>query len=314
MKIPFPQAMINRTSFFVLLMVGLTLKVCSQATIEPLFQTTFYVEDALGNRDSVVLGFDPQGTESLNPLFGEIEQAWIPGAVLEARVSSDIYSFSKKKITLCEVYPSESYAVAAIFFFVKAQHQPLTFYWDHEAIQNVGPYQQYAFMTPDMIPILQDTYEWNQTPGRRGTCLTSHGSYTVTLTWDAAVENEVSLYPSGTAFESPDAALGLIVFFSMYYEASYCSRTDDATEPSRVKQVPVHPNPATDMIHLNLAADSYSRVVLMNAAGCIVKVFENTSGSSSTNLDVSELPQGYYLVQAMSENQAVAIGKFIKIE
>jgi len=73
---------------------------------QPEFSFDLYFEDALGNRDTITLGYDPQATDGIDELFGEeniIAQPW--DGVFEVRIS-DYYdknavgeqvSFNSKK-------------------------------------------------------------------------------------------------------------------------------------------------------------------------------------------------------------------------
>ena len=73
---------------------------------QPEFSFDLYFEDALGNRDTVTIGYDPQATDGIDAQFGEeniISQPW--DSVFEVRIS-DYYdknaveeqvSFNSKK-------------------------------------------------------------------------------------------------------------------------------------------------------------------------------------------------------------------------
>ncbi len=51
----------------------------------PYFETTIWVEDAIGNRDSVVVGFDPNATDEVDTTFGEIPNDSAFDSILDVR-------------------------------------------------------------------------------------------------------------------------------------------------------------------------------------------------------------------------------------
>ncbi|MCB0375492.1 MAG: hypothetical protein KDD04_06205, partial [Sinomicrobium sp.] len=55
----------------------------SQQTAQ--FETTLYFEDAVGNRDSVIVGYDTLATHDIDPEFGEQELVSPFDSVFEVR-------------------------------------------------------------------------------------------------------------------------------------------------------------------------------------------------------------------------------------
>ena len=65
------------------------------------------------------------------------------------------------------------------------------------------------------------------------------------------------------------------------------------------KGMTIYPNPAKDIIHLTISEKSpVLRVVIFDYSGKVMKTIQNTDG----NFDISDLPQGYYLLRAEKEN------------
>ncbi len=65
------------------------------------------------------------------------------------------------------------------------------------------------------------------------------------------------------------------------------------------KGMTIYPNPAKDIIHLTISEKSpVLRVVIFDYSGKVMKTIQNTDGS----FDISDLPQGYYLLRAEREN------------
>jgi hypothetical protein len=109
------------------------------------FSFELYFEDALGNRDTLVLGYDPLATDSIDVAFGEeniIAQPW--DSVLDVRIGNKTYSentwltentyLSKKQIisSFCE----NSIISSRISIQFYAKNYPIKFKWDKTQFEN----------------------------------------------------------------------------------------------------------------------------------------------------------------------------------
>jgi hypothetical protein len=109
------------------------------------FSFELYFEDALGNRDTLVLGYDPLATDSIDVAFGEeniIVQPW--DSVLDVRIGNKTYSentwltentyLSKKQIisSFCE----NSIISSRISIQFYAKNYPIKFKWDKTQFEN----------------------------------------------------------------------------------------------------------------------------------------------------------------------------------
>ena len=98
------------------------------------FSFELYFEDALGNRDTLVLGYDPLATDSIDVAFGEeniIAQPW--DSVFEVRISDYYYdnptfqptSFNSKK-GIFKKRTNHSYSTFPMQINIKSNHFPIT--------------------------------------------------------------------------------------------------------------------------------------------------------------------------------------------
>jgi hypothetical protein len=109
------------------------------------FSFELYFEDALGNRDTLVLGYDPLATDSIDVAFGEeniIAQPW--DSVLDVRIGNKTYSentwltentyLSKKQIisSFCE----NSIISCRISIQFYAKNYPIKFKWNKALFEN----------------------------------------------------------------------------------------------------------------------------------------------------------------------------------
>ena len=103
------------------------------------FSFDLYIEDALGNIDSVIIGYDPQASDGIDDFFGEediISQPW--DSVLDVRIGNKTYSentwltentyLSKKQIisSFCE----NSIISSRISIQFYAKNYPIKFKWN----------------------------------------------------------------------------------------------------------------------------------------------------------------------------------------
>jgi len=114
------------------------LLLCSLLTAQttPWFSITFHVEDAVGNRDSVVVGVDPEAsTVELDPAFGEVLLDSPFDSVLEARAAKKFSAdrlLAKRIITKGSPFandPDNCFS-GIILIYIHAKHQPVRVYWD----------------------------------------------------------------------------------------------------------------------------------------------------------------------------------------
>lgn len=61
-----------------------------------MFEATIWFEDAAGNRDSIVVGYDTLATEDIDPAFGEAEITSPFDSVFEVRAGSTDFIYQKK--------------------------------------------------------------------------------------------------------------------------------------------------------------------------------------------------------------------------
>jgi len=109
----------------------------------PLFEMSLYFEDALGNRDTLEIGYDPRASfDTLLPEFGEfpIEQPF--DSILDVRaihpdVFNDTTFASKRIISDAETcYSCNCYFSAADFIFIHAKYLPILITYDSSLLNS----------------------------------------------------------------------------------------------------------------------------------------------------------------------------------
>jgi hypothetical protein len=112
---------------------------------QPEFSFDLYFEDALGNRDTVTIGYDPEATDGIDAQFGEeniISQPW--DSVLDVRIGNKTYtentwltdnSFLSKK-QIISSYCENSIISSRISIQFYAKNYPIKFKWDKSQFEN----------------------------------------------------------------------------------------------------------------------------------------------------------------------------------
>lgn len=136
------------------------------------FETALYFEDAIGNRDSVIVGYDTLATHDIDPEFGEQELISPFDSIFEVRAGADDFIFrhklSKKIITegspvFGPFPPEDCYPGTRIFIYIWAKHQPVKVSWNRAVFAEPRCYRATALLnhwldelagplTPDEIP------------------------------------------------------------------------------------------------------------------------------------------------------------------
>jgi len=282
----------------------------------PLFETTIWFTDAVGNTDSIVIGYDPESKwDSLNPQFGE---EWIEtpfDSIFEVRVSHetnwfsglDYRSFLKNKIT--KAYPinwdNACFDTPPLGIYIYAKHHPVTVRWDMLAYQHVCRTHSWLalhetmvhifdwhLVVPDVmnytqclaedslfvVPGPDDTWEW-------------YGKYTVNLNNDTTGDASVMVVrhlPLSWNIENP--CLGIVSTENLIGQGIW----------------QFYPNPASNNVYLTLdgsyVRNGEVRVRLVHPSG--MEVYRGFLSSFVNRLEIPSfgLARGLYIVELTDES------------
>lgn len=106
---------------------------------EPYFSMNLYFEDAVGNRDTVVFGYDINATSDLDPEWGEVELTTPFDSVFEVRIAEPTVNdelLADKIITGTGYFANDTtcFEGAAARIYIHALHQPVKLWWDKEPL------------------------------------------------------------------------------------------------------------------------------------------------------------------------------------
>jgi hypothetical protein len=110
----------------------------------PVFETTIYVKDAVGNLDSVQIGFDPDDIKEDTIQFHEVIDHSPFDSIFDLRITGHTFDpdflstlpMYRRYITGTEDWSGCQFGGSAILL-IHAKYQPVTIYWNHPDFYNM---------------------------------------------------------------------------------------------------------------------------------------------------------------------------------
>lgn len=268
------------------------------------FSFSMYFEDAVGNKDTLILGYDPAATDGINLQFGEENILYDPFIKdLDVRASDfslmhwqpdcNCYMWSdsfltKKHITpkICNI--AEFPPPGNIYIYCK--HFPLKISWDPVFNDDCN---KYSFIT-----------DWY--PG--GWFDAGHGAQgpffmkdSVSITFE-----HLNFYGYGEDKREELVPYNGINLNVLYYSLWYSPNLSNIRKILPEKPV-IYPNPVKDMLYIQTGNNEFESAKIRDLTGRMIMV------SNNNPIQVSSLPQGTYLLEVTIKNrQKILIQKFNK--
>jgi len=289
----------NVNSILLACMFAGPLGICAQIT--PLFQTTFYFEDNLGNRDSVAVGYDPEAQwGTIEPQYGEIEITSPFDSVFEVRAVhySDEWLARTVKVLIERGSPGfDCVNHMNAIFLVNALHPPVTITYDsmlfpYDACGNV-------FFTRNWdVHFVEDWWSYCHH------CLTSSSSYVEAFEPPQAPFD--GLCHNFHYTEKEVAGQGLKMLPQLLIFTFGIGPCNDSTfvstgEVATTEMPFPWPNPAVDHFFLKPPDGVRIGAEVLDLMGrkmaCAI-----TTHEGGFRFDVGALPKGFYLVSMWRED------------
>lgn len=278
---------------FCMILHSHTLLLAQQA---PFFETTFYVKDAIGNVDSVQIGFDPLATLGDTQLFNSTLNNMPFDSVFDIRVTlTDDGDYYDRMIN--PAYTDEICTRGGHYFImIWAKHQPVTIYWDKAAFQaNCFPQ---ALFTPDRLSYSVEPWIWSENANSIFACAALSDSMTCNL------YTEPMSYPDGSGGFDPIIAerevegegtqlvTGIYFTFSFAFGPCLISSTDHPILST--EKASIFPNPGIGQYRLqNGRQEPFSIVTVVDIWGKVVRSYAD---GQPELVDITGLPTGIYTV------------------
>jgi hypothetical protein len=283
---------------------------CAQQTA--LFETTIWFTDAMGNTDSVVVGYDPDAEwESLNSQFGEVLIDAPFDSVFEVRASFDDGWFSKpnklftkKKITYAKTVawvPYPCLGVLPLGIHIYARYYPVTVRWDKHAFQTQCHTRSYiashtANAHIDYWYFINDIMEYTK-------CMAVDSTYTVTGTDDpwSWYNRQPTLLTNDSSAETSVLQLRFLDASAFGGTVSPCPVIVSVDQVPMEHALQVFPNPASGGVRVALSEGApFSEDLQVRLYSVTFQeVRQHTWPASSPYLDLSlaGVPAGLYFIE-----------------
>ncbi|HDO26585.1 MAG TPA: T9SS type A sorting domain-containing protein [Bacteroidetes bacterium] len=288
---------------FILFLIQLTaIAVYSQEFSFPL-----YFEDATGNRDTLILGYDPNATDSIDPEFGEInivDQPWKDQ--LDVRTGEVKYFGDWKNVA--PLYESKIQIVDKTCNFghqnnivAWCNHFPLIIKWDTSLFKNNN------CVTGSLL----NTWQY--------------------FAWDVVYGRTAFLSPDFFAFESDSLIIDSIaegITPSVYTDGEktiimmWFAFADTATVPptgvvelADQDNFSIYPNPSENFLFIKMDSEKSGVITIkmFNSNGqLVVKLNKRYNANEAVSINTAHLKAGLYYVTLIHKNKLLMTKKWLK--
>lgn len=300
-----------------IIIVCITATITAKGQIIPQFQTTIHVEDAIGNRDSVVVGFDTLATSGIDEEFGELEITTPFDSILEMRAGAfglERDKLSKIIIEWAEASysapftPSGCYSSGSMRIYIWAKYQPVTVSWNREVIQNESCIRG-SFLSNHYKDALVYPYDWDFYPQNMYSCMADTSRWEINTASEFIDSIQVT---APISIEKKVTGLGEQTIYGIRFSPSIVTvpcHSVVSTEAIQIEALTTYPNPVKGYLSLQLPNNmSIEEIQLFDSSGQLA--FKDR-GVERINL--SALTPGIYFLQILGTDGKTYIGKIIKI-
>ncbi len=301
----------------IILLLGTSSLIAQQSA---LFEMPFYFVDSLGNRDTIILGYDPEAApDQLNTIFGEEQISsntpW--DSLLEVRVSQFFYIeqiFSKKIILPAVEETPDCYRTTNFVTLIAyAKYPPVTMYYDVDQLIDARcePHYSWFFFT-GLWELLG--FEVPAIPDSLYYCLASNDS--VSFTPRHIDVETCNLGQDCIIIETGDTVLNEMFFvqfsnwgFSLE-DAPYCEEVEVGLSASpSLLETYIAPNPFRDKLQITIKEETFFNIKIYDTLGKLCLVKQDLVNTEV--VDLADLKKGIYFVQVQSGDR-LQVHKVVK--
>jgi hypothetical protein len=316
--------------YLVLFSFLLPLQLTAQV-LEPEFKFTIYAEDARGNKDSVIIGYDARVIREvkLDTRFGDKNIADQPfDSILDIRMHkiSRINYNANKSISLTQLknfgltkqvtvekspltFSNNCFGFGRCYLLVKSKYPPLKFSWDKKLFdKNVNLCISNTFMFHD-----EHLYDlWGGTSNKVLKYLRERSSLV-----DSLKERNATMAPEGYNKHIPliDSTGKTIDTLQSNYMFVFDYILGTATNDGFIEIYKVYPNPCHEVINLSIPELNEGKAYKVNVYcvnGAIYQAVDNDLVNGTIQLKTSIFPTGYYAAEVVTDDGKRYLASFIK--
>lgn len=278
----------------------------------PLFESTLFFEDALGNKDTIVVGYDSLANNTFNPEFGEIDDQSLMDSIFEVRAVHDaVFHFisggnRSKKIYSGTIALGGNWSCrlrgVGVGFIVHIKYPPLKIKWRKEDYLDVCRVNSYA---TNVIDGLLPPSPWEGYEDERS-CLGELDSFVIDFSKQTSPYEKILDIEEVEGGEL-DTIWGVNwAFLPQGSGFSPCYHITSTKPPAIKKQnlfLTTYPNPIVDELSIvleNKVSDNI-HLKLFDVNGQLVFTREETAFLEKT-ISLKEIPSGIYFLEISTKN------------
>ena len=272
------------------------------------FSAKLVFKDALNNKDSVIIGYDPSATNGIDAALGEIDVSTTSlNAVMDVRLSDHISSsisseqcgkqtanytyMSKKQIvnSSCGFYlPNGNSSIHSIL--IKCKHYPLTITWNPTLFNTIC--NQNVLIT-DLQP-----YGWFDLPCNGASAVVNFKDY-------SSLVRNPNPYPQYLV-------QGNDTLYIMYYASSFALAVNKNNFVT--PNIKVYPSPSNGIVRLEMLNTNINEhtLRLTNILGKDEKFDLLNDETDILSLNINHLKNGVYFLHVFNKDRLIHTKKIIK--
>ena len=287
------------------------------------FETTFYFEDAMGNRDSVVVGYDTLATRDIDSEFGEEEILSPFDSIFEVRAGHYTWPWSEKlsKKIIETGFPASGpsapencYSGLRIMIYIWAKHQPVKVWWNRATFSARRCYRGSALLNHVLDEVAGPIAPQDIPP--EYVCLAVEDSAYFDLSEEHLIDG-VLFTEQRINIEKEVQSLGPQTIYGLRFRAaatpfdySPCYWVTSARAESAAESAFLFPNPASSTIYFSLPEGVealYWQLFSINGA-----LLQEQREAGAEEVELSGLPAGFYQLLVQGSGGKRYWGRVVK--
>jgi Secretion system C-terminal sorting domain len=281
----------------------------------PQFSMPMWFEDAIGNKDTIIIGYDTTASfEKFNTLLGEKLLQNPFDSVFDVRVTHGDNSFkegfSKTIIGHCEKYPNVNCFVSeGIKIIINAKYYPIKVSWDIDKLVQNSCHRG-SLLSPDTEIFLLENW-WD---ARAYHCAAYKNQIIDDFSYETNIDAGWLRYETKVEGQGIKSLPGYYFVFNAGYE---CQQLDSEETNIFNHLSKIYPNPVEDEAILEsnqnlwaITEPCHLRVYAMD--GRLVQEATQETIEGNLTFSTKNLQQGIYLLQVSQTNGRQLTTKFVK--
>ena len=277
----------------------------------PAFEMPLYFEDAKGNKDSIIVGFDENADYVIpDPLFGEDKLNTPFDSVFEVRVVKstsfwDSPITGKKRINRVE---KSIFSAFKLSILINAKYNPIKITCNKDLLKSTNPYL-YRTILAKTAGIFLSEQGWEY--AKDWVCLAGQKQLSIDMSKkDGGPWNERMYMVKGKT----DLQSIKFLTITQFGSGPSCEKVLSAEDIQTVEKLNIYPNPAQNDIKLqipqNILFTSNAKISIIDINGKIIR--EQFITDINKNINIEQIPSGMYFLKLTDEKKIFAAGKFVK--